>query len=115
MKIIVWLILACFEFFGFPSWMRKVKGNQSGWECERCGKRFADGWMIEFHHRLPTSAGGQDTFDNMSCLCQECHYNAHLDLRAKGLDHPSSAGLVKERLNRTGGRTDKWLKKNGWR
>ena len=109
------LILLVLCFFGFPKWMRMVKGRQVGWKCEVCGRRFSQGWMIEFHHIYPTYAGGKDTFDNMQALCLLHHYEAHLELRAKGIDHPNSASLVKARLDKSGGRTDRWLKKNAWK
>jgi len=108
------LVLVFLCLFSFPDWMKKVKGKQVGWKCQHCGKRFAHGWLLEFHHVTPTSAGGEDSFDNMECLCVECHYHAHLYLRSQGLDHPMSAQLVKRRLEATGGRTEKWRKKNGW-
>jgi len=99
----------------FPAWMRQIKGNAVHWKCEICGKRFADGFLLEFHHLTPTSAGGQDLFNNMQCLCVYCHYKAHLALRLRNIDHPSSASIILARFNRTGGgRTRKWLEDNNW-
>lgn len=111
MQWIVGIILLFLSFFAFPVWMRREHGKKVGWRCERCGRRFADGWLIEFHHIKPTSAGGEDTWDNIEALCVEDHYYAHVDLRSKGLDDPRSAGLVYARLQRTGGRTREYLEK----
>jgi len=43
--------------------------TRSGGICERCRKRRA----TVLHHRLPQSAGGPDTPDNMVDLCEPCH------------------------------------------
>lgn len=98
-------------FSSFPLYMRKVHGRRVGWRCEVCRKSFFDGWLIEFHHKLPTVECKRrgiepDTYDNIEARCTECHYNAHVDLRNAGLDHPYSATLVLERLRKTGGRVN---------
>ncbi len=98
---------------GFPRWMRKIHGKSVGWSCERCGRQWKSGWMLEFHHILPTSAGGKDTFDNMECLCVRCHMHAHMDLAARGVGCPWSWKIVRARLSATcGGRNRWWLKKH---
>lgn len=107
------ILLFFLSFFAFPYGMRREYGRTVGWRCERCGKSFFDGWLIEFHHKLPTNAGGLDTWDNIEALCTEDHYLAHVDLRKQGLDHPYSAQIVYARLQQTcGGRTREWLEKN---
>jgi len=97
---------------GFPGWMKKAYGARCWWKCEACGRAFSEGWMLEFHHRNPQSNGGPDTFDNMELLCLEHHYRRHEELRRMGIDHPSSSGLVFERWQRTGGRTQAWIDAN---
>ena len=88
----------------FPMWMRRAHGKKVGWACETCGKKWRDGWLLEFHHKLPTSKGGSDTFDNMKCLCMQCHYEVHVELGKKNMCHPASAELVLARIKKTGGR-----------
>lgn len=96
----------------FPEWMRKQRGTAVGWRCEDCGRSYKDGWALEFHHILPQNAGGGDTYDNMACVCLFCHYNRHIELRARGTDHPASACLIQNRIKSTGGRTRGWLECN---
>lgn len=108
-KLIV-IALLFITFSAFPMHMRRRWGKLVGWACERCGKRFKDGWLLEFHHKVPTSNGGKDTYDNIECLCVRDHAMAHEDLARNGLGHPKSAGLIWYRLRKTkGGRTKKWL------
>ena len=66
--------------------------------------------MLHFHHIFPTSAGGKDTFDNIQCLCVECHMKAHMELATKGIGCSYSWKILRAALNKTGGRTRKWLK-----
>lgn len=88
----------------FPRHLVKEWGKLVNWCCEDCGKKWSEGFIVEGHHVKPTNAGGTDVKENFKLLCLECHYKAHLDLRSRGLDHPSSANLVKARLDRTGGK-----------
>jgi len=41
--------------------------------CEKCGKSF----KISFHHLIFRSHGGTDDFENIMCLCGDCHDKAH--------------------------------------
>jgi hypothetical protein len=97
---------------GFPKWMRMVYGKRVEWRCERCGKSFYDGWMLEAHHRIPTSQGGEDTFENMEFLCVQCHYNVHIFLASKKKGHSKSPQIIARRLKRTGGRTERWIREH---
>ena len=90
----------------FPRYLTKRWGKQLGWKCEECNRLWKDGWLLEAHHILPTSAGGKDTRDNFRLLCLECHFLAHIDLEVKGVGH-RSAKIVLARLNRTKGRWKK--------
>ncbi len=54
---------------GIPEGVRREVYGRSGGICERCRKRRA----TVLHHRLPQSAGGPDTPDNMVDLCEPCH------------------------------------------
>lgn len=84
--------------------MRLKYGKDVGWKCERCGREWNQGWMLEFHHRIPTSNGGRDIFSNMECLCVECHYKAHVELVKRGQGDPRSPSIVAARLKHSGGR-----------
>lgn len=90
----------------FPKWMRKSAGLARGWKCQYvgCTRTYADGWLMECHHILPTQNGGQDTFDNMIIVCIEHHMILHEQLFETGFGHPESARLVRTRLENTGGR-----------
>ena len=101
--LVVWL-----SFKTFPLNMRRKYGKKHGWACESCGKTFhGDKYLMEFHHRIPTNAGGQDTYENMEMLCQFCHLRRHIYLRNKG-GHKNSPRLIRSRIKRTGGKRDGW-------
>jgi 5-methylcytosine-specific restriction endonuclease McrA len=51
---------------------RKVIERSSN-KCERCGIDFDEGFTGEFHHIIPTVFGGDDSIDNCSLLCRNCH------------------------------------------
>ena len=97
----------------FPKWMRMKYGKRVRWTCERCGRQFRRGWMVEFHHKTPTSSGGRDTFENMECLCVRCHWEAHVQLAKEGYGSKRSPRIIKKRLERSyGGRTRKWIREH---
>ncbi|MGB9660671.1 MAG: HNH endonuclease [Moorellaceae bacterium] len=41
--------------------------------CEVCGST----WGLQVHHIKSRGSGGEDTPDNLICLCVECHTKAH--------------------------------------
>jgi 5-methylcytosine-specific restriction protein A len=51
--------------------------------CENCGNRgpfirASDGSVyLEVHHNIPLSSGGEDSLENVSALCPNCHRMAH--------------------------------------
>lgn len=92
----------------FTDDQKKEIGALYNWTCahESCGKNFFEGFMIEFHHLVPTSDGGNDSEDNCVPLCLEHHARWHNDL-----DMTHSASLIDGRLKQTHGRTRKWLAK----
>ena len=112
MGALICLVLLLLPFYSFPKWMRLKHGKKVRWSCEKCGKQFREGYMVEFHHKIPTSSGGKDTFKNMELLCMACHLAEHERLAATGEGHPRSPDIIRARLMRTGGRTSKWLKEN---
>ena len=47
----------------------------AGTRCMQCGTDV--GSEITWHHLKPRYAGGQDTLDNTSLLCSNCHTHIH--------------------------------------
>ena len=41
--------------------------------CELCGST----WLLQVHHKRPKSVGGDDTPDNLICVCGNCHIMLH--------------------------------------
>jgi len=101
----------------FPKWMRRAHGKKVGWACEvkGCKRGFKDengAYLVEFHHILPTSSGGKDTFDNIMCVCLYHHAKLHEKLAKEGLGDSRSSGLIWHRYKKTcGGKTDRRLKR----
>lgn len=79
----------------------KKWGKSRGWACERCGRKWSDGWLIEAHHILPQSQGGLDSEENCELLCLACHAIRHHEIARTA---EISARLVEARILRTGGR-----------
>ena len=52
-------------------------GEQDTWYCEVCGRggRIDNGF--ELHHIIFRSHGGDNSVDNIICLCLKCHRAAH--------------------------------------
>jgi len=54
--------------------------------CDLCGQpapfhKSSDGSpYLEVHHWIPLAEGGEDTLDNASALCPNCHKNAHFGI-----------------------------------
>lgn len=96
--------------FAFSRPQRHEMGSLRGWECERkgCGRKYRDGWMLEFNHIVPLNEGGTDTEDNAELLCLEHHAAFHKergDLRAWR--------SIEGRMRRSkGGHTWDWIKQN---
>lgn len=56
--------------------------SQADGICDACNKpapfKRSDGSaFLEVHHRIPLSEGGEDSFENTSALCPNCHREAH--------------------------------------
>ena len=90
----------------FSQNQKRKWGKRLGWRCELCGRSYNEGYLLEFHHIIPTSAGGNDTWDNAQLLCLFCHADAHILLEERGIGYPS-ANIVLARLVRTRGRRRK--------
>ncbi len=57
----------------FPSDVKKKAMERSRNRCERCGIDFDEGFTGEFHHIIPVVFGGDNSIDNCSLLCRNCH------------------------------------------
>ena len=44
-------------------------------QCDICNFNFDE--LLEIHHILPLQQGGNNSFDNISCLCPNCHSIMH--------------------------------------
>ena len=47
--------------------------QRDGWRCQSCGNRR----NLQVHHILPRSQSGDDTEENLTTLCSECHDQVH--------------------------------------
>ena len=77
----------------------KLVGKKRGWKCQRCGRRFSEGYRLEAHHKIPSSLGGADTEENMEILCLPCHALRHREIEANGR---ISAQLIEKRIRTRG-------------
>lgn len=96
--------------FAYSRPQRAKMGKLRGWTCEEpeCGKKYSLGWMLEFHHKIPVSSGGQDTEENAELLCLPHHADRHDDL-----GEPDVANSIRQRARANkGGRTWEWQKKH---
>lgn len=94
--------------FSRPQRMRL--GKLKGWTCEEdaCGKKYKDGWMLEFHHKVPEYMGGKDTDDNAELLCLPDHAKRH-----RQLGDVATARTIEGRAKKSkGGRHWDWLRKH---
>jgi len=55
-----------------PTRVKKLLHSQNG-ECGLCGLKFRDGDLMEIDHRIPTTLGGKDRYDNLQLLHRHCH------------------------------------------
>ena len=57
----------------FPIDVKKKIIEKTGNRCERCDIDFDEGTTGEFHHIIPVVFGGDNSIDNCSLLCRNCH------------------------------------------
>jgi len=86
-----------------PKNLARIWGKEKKWQCEICGRKWKDGFLLEFHHRRPTSAGGTDELENIELLCIFHHWIAHIELERRNVGH-KSANIVGARFKRTHGK-----------
>lgn len=73
--------LALLLLFGALSkGQRSQMFRASSKRCGDCGRKWDDGWMLEFHHIVAVFEGGTDEDSNIVLLCRECHHKRHVEL-----------------------------------
>lgn len=66
--------------------------------CDVCGLDIYD--ILEIHHILPISCNGDNSLDNLACLCPNCHSILHKMINdcKKDIDNTKLTDLIKEKL-----------------
>ena len=91
------------EVYATAAWQKlRVKAlKAAGWLCEACAAEGRTSAAEIVHHKQPwQAASGSDRqrlafdFDNLACLCRECHGQAHTMREPNPWD-----GLVRQKLN----------------
>jgi len=77
------LVLVIFLLGAFTKAARRGMFGKSSKDCVDCGRKWDDGWMLEFHHALAVFEGGSDNPSNAVLLCRECHHARHKALARK--------------------------------
>lgn len=71
---------------------RQTVLDRDDMRCQRCGTevtaRNETGADFQLHHILPVAAGGPDHPDNLVTLCNDCHSQAHQQMKTIVKDHP---------------------------
>jgi len=62
----------------FDEGQRRVIFSRANAQCEECGKKWSDGYMLECDHIVPLSMGGENHTDNGQLLCRRCHARKHM-------------------------------------
>ena len=57
----------------FPSDVKRKVIERSSNKCERCGIDFDEDYTGEFHHIISSIYGGDNSIDNCTLLCHNCH------------------------------------------
>lgn len=70
------------EFYQSPTWKRLSKAckQRDRYTCKLCKKRSKNKYdRHKFHadHIIPRSRGGEDSVNNLRCLCEGCHAEKH--------------------------------------
>jgi RNA-directed DNA polymerase len=52
---------------------KRIYQAQNRGKCARCVLYFKEGEVFAIDHRIPTSKGGRESYDNMQLLHKHCH------------------------------------------
>lgn len=64
----------------FEEWQRKAIFARANAQCEVCGRKWSDNFMLECDHIVPLSMGGENEIHNGQLLCRRCHAQKHMRL-----------------------------------
>lgn len=67
------------------------------WKCDICDLEYED--ILEIHHILPLKKGGDNSLENISCLCPTCHSLAHKYISFYNHDDNNSLIKLKNWIN----------------
>lgn len=99
----------------FSLGVRKQVGTANHWTCERCGKRFVDGWVVHVcHYDHDKRNPKYDDPTNAWLGCVACHLLDHITRAGtNGLTlQQNNYGIHK--LENTQQRTVDWQRKHGY-
>jgi len=63
---------------------RELVLDRDGFECQQCGKPEIEVESLHIHHKRPVSEGGSHELQNLSTMCESCHYEHHAEDRRNG-------------------------------
>lgn len=106
--------VAYFSLIAFSEGTRKEVGRNNRWTCERCGRKFSEGWVIHIcHYDHDKNNPKYDSPENGWCGCVQCHLRSHIEEAGRnGLNQSQNNWAIHE-LETTQPRTYEWLRKNG--
>lgn len=101
--------LARLSTFAFSPDVRQRMFARDQGECQTCGKRFRDGWLLDCSHDdHDHSKDNYNDINNGRVQCLEDHLAYHEELGDK-----NGAYLIRRRIGETqGGRTRDWIAKH---
>lgn len=70
------------EYYQTPIWkiLRKQVLMSRGYTCEKCGacgKEVGGQATLQVHHKSYDNFGGDESLDDLECLCKDCHREQH--------------------------------------
>ena len=54
------------------NFQKEVCKREANYICQHCGQP-----ALDAHHIIPVENGGEDTQENLVCLCRKCHQQVH--------------------------------------
>lgn len=57
------------------NFQKEVCKREANYICAHCGEH-----ALDAHHIIPIEEGGEDTQENLICLCRRCHQQVHKDV-----------------------------------
>lgn len=75
---------------GYPDVRAKIFRDQKG-RCFLCGRE-----ITCYHHIVPRSKGGSDSYQNLAGLCDDCHGAVHTDEETRKVLASRKTGLLKK-------------------